>query len=131
MSDPQADVARRSPGALLKARRRTLRKQSRALAQQLKHSAREPGGAPPAAAIEQLRASLEQTRHELRAAGGGHDARLVIGALRDLDTSLAALASASRAGGDPAAAMRALAHGARALADARRKAKAAGHDWTL
>lgn len=150
MSDPLADVDsadvsvkkkhhrrhrrhhKRRPRDLLRTRRRQVSRQTRKITDKLEDTdlSTQAGERELRRTIGSLRSTLRKLRKEVQHRGRGRKSKPVAGALKDLDEALARLAKAGSAD-DPNAKMLQLYHGMRALDQAQKKAKAAGHDWTI
>jgi hypothetical protein len=120
----------RVPVVRLAAKRRRVKRQSKAVAQHLRQSLLSPGTGDPVKQVAQLRKTLQSVRRQVLRDGAGSHTRLVAEALRDLDHSLAKL-SMSIHTVDPNTKLMLVGESKHALDRAQRKAKAAGHDWPL
>ncbi|MEZ5124072.1 MAG: hypothetical protein R2736_21325 [Solirubrobacterales bacterium] len=117
----------------LRAKRRKVQSQTKALVKRVKRDLASPSTAndhKAAGSVTQLRKTLHDVRHDVLRGGAGDHTRLVAGALGDLDHSLTKLSSSLRTA-DPNARLQMLAEAKHALDMAQAKARKAGHDWPL
>jgi hypothetical protein len=124
-----ARLRRRRSRSLLARKRKQVLKQSHAVAHHLQQALTSNAQQLPTAPMNELRATLAKLRHEVLHEHGGH-AKLVAGALQELEVSLEQLAKANAAS-DGNAALVAIGKSKKALDAARDKASEAGDDWPL